>query len=237
VVLGICTSPKHEPGKKGFPPKISNQKRRMVRDCVWLALCAVGAWARARVPGTLLRARCVRKGCMHRHIVRGGCWGTRDCPQHTHCGWWVLGQERVFSALGQAGARAASARVARELAANASIACRAMALQSALSLTPVCWAGKCDLKQIRTREGSAQVRGRSVRDRAWLALRSVGAGARARVPGTHARMSPAPFCARCVRKCSRHSRRPPGQANPHWALDKQVRAMQSHVFVNIIPLH
>jgi len=27
------------------------------------------------------------------------------------------------------------------------------------------------------------------------------------------------------------------QANPHWALDKQVRAMQSHVFVNIIPLH
>ena len=26
------------------------------------------------------------------------------------------------------------------------------------------------------------------------------------------------------------------QANPHWALDKQVRAMQSHVFVNTIPL-
>ena len=26
------------------------------------------------------------------------------------------------------------------------------------------------------------------------------------------------------------------QANPHWALDKQVRAMQSHVFVNISPL-
>jgi hypothetical protein len=40
--------------------------------------------------------------------------------------------------------------------------------------------------------------------RAWLALRSVGAGARVRVPGTQARVSPAPFCARCVRKCSRH---------------------------------
>ena len=26
------------------------------------------------------------------------------------------------------------------------------------------------------------------------------------------------------------------QANPHWALDKQVRVVQSHVFVNTIPL-
>ena len=43
-----------------------------------------------------------------------------------------------------------------------------------------------------------------MRDGAWLAVRSVGAGARARVPGMHARVSPAPVCARCVRKCSRH---------------------------------
>jgi hypothetical protein len=133
------------PAKRVSHPKfqIKREGSRTVRDRACLALCAVGAGARARVPGssgTLLRARCVRKGCMHRHIVRGGCWGTRDCPQHTHCGWWVLGQARVFSALGQARARAAYARVARELAANASIACRVMTLQSALSLTPVCWA-------------------------------------------------------------------------------------------------
>ena len=43
-----------------------------------------------------------------------------------------------------------------------------------------------------------------MRDGAWLAVRSVGAGARARVPGMHARVSPAPVCVRCVRKCSRH---------------------------------
>jgi hypothetical protein len=57
-----------------------------------------------------------------------------------------------------------------------------------------------------------------VRDRAWLALRSVGAGARARVPGMHARVSPAPICARCVRKCSLHWGIARGSHCARWVL-------------------
>jgi hypothetical protein len=58
--------------QKGFPTQNfkSKEKHPQIRTgegSRWLALCVVGAGARARVPGTLLRAPCVRKGCMHRH--------------------------------------------------------------------------------------------------------------------------------------------------------------------------
>ena len=131
-------------------------------------------------------------------IAIGGCWGTRACPRHARAHvpgtFLCVMRAQMFPAF------KASARDARDFAVNASIACRAMALQSALSLTPVCWASQ---------QGCAGVaKGREPRQR--------------NPPGLYD-------------DADWHASQQ--QANPHWALDKQVRAMQSHVFVNIIPLH
>ena len=175
---------------------------RLVRDRAWFALRSVGAGARACPRHPFARAACARVACTVTLCLVGARARASVPGTHIVRGGPVLGQARVFPALGhaRARARAASARVAREFAVNASIACRAMVLQSALSLTPVCWASQ---------QGCARVaKGREPRQRNRPGLYDDA--------DWHASQQ---------------------QANPHWALDKQVRAMQSHVFVNIIPLH
>jgi hypothetical protein len=84
VVLGICTSQKHD-GKKGGKFEREGSHRSEGSRVARIALG--GCWG-LRVSPAPICALCVRKGCMHHHIVPGGCWGTRECPRHTHCAWW-----------------------------------------------------------------------------------------------------------------------------------------------------
>jgi hypothetical protein len=79
-------------------------------------------------------------------IALGGCWGTRACPRHAHArvpGTFLCAlRAQMFPALGHARARARCVRKGSTRVLCQRKHCRAMALQSALRLTPVSWASQ-----------------------------------------------------------------------------------------------
>jgi hypothetical protein len=79
-------------------------------------------------------------------ITLGGCWGTRACPRHVRSrvpGTFLRSlRAQMFPALGHARARARCVRKGSTRVRCQRKHCRAMALQSALRLTPVSWASQ-----------------------------------------------------------------------------------------------